>query len=1091
MSLISQAVSQLINGVSQQAPSQRLPSQAEAQENAYSSPVDGLKKRPGTTHVARLEDAETAVAPHVHVIERDQNEQFVVLVEDGDLKVYDLKTGAPQTVNFPKGKDYLLNDTPRTGFRALTVEDYTFILNKTARPTIAPVPYFEDDQLSAAISFGSGQLQELAPLPIPPNRRIYVRISGPFTSGTYPNGVPISTMTWTSVPGSLVITSTVQQAIAAFFDYWTDPENSAGYYLELDENYDFEENLEVKLEAGIPVQDEEVADLWSGTPFAQLVFGAKEGKRLMGKWKGTSAADPNTAVDLNFRVVWGRELETDLEFDDPNMPNTAAELWADAGWPLNVGIPGFPRTQFAPIPQLGYLAASVNGKEFREFIEADIPADQYVDKFIAKFSLYWPDIEFTKSGHVMNVKAPAGVPLFVSCRAWNNDTGESLNVVNTTYTQLPTQEAVFIVIKQGVANQTYSVSINGTQASYTTGNTDQPETYRAETVAQNLATQINNAAVNLQAASYGGFVRVIHAFNEPLTFAWKDSWGNQAMYAMKNKVNSAEDLPRNFISGYPIEVAGVGASGYYVHWVQKNPQKTASYGLDNQVQREFGISLVARPGNVWTATEGEDTGVYEECARPGVASVLDPATMPHALIREKDGTFTFKPLTWDKRGCGDEASVPSPSFIGKPIVDMFFHRNRLGFLSEQSVVFSRAGEFFNLWPVTAKDVFDGDPIDTLVNHTKVSVLRHTAVFNNQLIIFSDHTQFVVSAQNLLTPKTVTITPSTEFTCSRLARPINSGRDVFFVADRGNYTQVQNYFVVPNAQSNSAVDVTAHVPRYIPRAVHKLALCPTEDVMLALSEQAPNEAYVYKYLFDGEKKLQESWSVFTFANPVVSVDFVGTKGYLVTRSSQGLNLEVMNFETNFVDGPLGPVHMDRKVRLAPAIAGTVSSLYELPYAVPEGLVAISAVTGQQVAVTPVELAENTVEARGNPGELIFGVPYRMRYQFSPIYFKPQGQTMVGSQLIVKTFTVHFTEGVAFNLSVQLPGRTARNSPWVSRKAGTVGSLLGAIEVAQGEHTVAIQGEGKDAVVTVENTSPYPLTLQSVSYEGFFNMRTRRV
>ena len=45
MALVSKSIPNLINGVSQQPPALRLPTQGEAQENGLSDVVDGLKKR--------------------------------------------------------------------------------------------------------------------------------------------------------------------------------------------------------------------------------------------------------------------------------------------------------------------------------------------------------------------------------------------------------------------------------------------------------------------------------------------------------------------------------------------------------------------------------------------------------------------------------------------------------------------------------------------------------------------------------------------------------------------------------------------------------------------------------------------------------------------------------------------------------------------------------------------------------------------------------------------------------------------------------------------------------------------------------------
>ena len=70
--------------------------------------------------------------------------------------------------------------------------------------------------------------------------------------------------------------------------------------------------------------------------------------------------------------------------------------------------------------------------------------------------------------------------------------------------------------------------------------------------------------------------------------------------------------------------------------------------------------------------------------------------MPHVLIRGADGNFRFEVdgdtytmsgtdftlPKWGERVVGDLISAPNPSFIGNKINNVFFFRNRLGFLAE-------------------------------------------------------------------------------------------------------------------------------------------------------------------------------------------------------------------------------------------------------------------------------------------------------------------------------------------------------------------------------------------------------------------------
>ncbi len=61
MALVSRTIPNLVQGVSQQPEVLRLSSQANVQENGFSSVVEGLKKRPPTNHLAKLSGSTSTV----------------------------------------------------------------------------------------------------------------------------------------------------------------------------------------------------------------------------------------------------------------------------------------------------------------------------------------------------------------------------------------------------------------------------------------------------------------------------------------------------------------------------------------------------------------------------------------------------------------------------------------------------------------------------------------------------------------------------------------------------------------------------------------------------------------------------------------------------------------------------------------------------------------------------------------------------------------------------------------------------------------------------------------------------------------------
>ena len=51
--------------------------------------------------------------------------------------------------------------------------------------------------------------------------------------------------------------------------------------------------------------------------------------------------------------------------------------------------------------------------------------------------------------------------------------------------------------------------------------------------------------------------------------------------------------------------------------------------------------------------------------------------MPHQLVRQANGTFTFSEVAWNERIVGDDETNPFPSFVDHEITSIFFYRNRM------------------------------------------------------------------------------------------------------------------------------------------------------------------------------------------------------------------------------------------------------------------------------------------------------------------------------------------------------------------------------------------------------------------------------
>ena len=136
MTLNSYSIANLIQGVSQQSDSQRDPTQGELQINGYSSLVDGLRKRAGTSAIRRLSTTSLGDV-YFHSILRDSGEKYLVVIGKTVIRVFDLD-GIEKTVTAPSGYSYLSTVTScATDLRVASIADYTFISSSKRVPAMS------------------------------------------------------------------------------------------------------------------------------------------------------------------------------------------------------------------------------------------------------------------------------------------------------------------------------------------------------------------------------------------------------------------------------------------------------------------------------------------------------------------------------------------------------------------------------------------------------------------------------------------------------------------------------------------------------------------------------------------------------------------------------------------------------------------------------------------------------------------------------------------------------------------------------------------------------------------------------------------
>ena len=201
--------------------------------------------------------------------------------------------------------------------------------------------------------------------------------------------------------------------------------------------------------------------------------------------------------------------------------------------------------------------------------------------------------------------------------------------------------------------------------------------------------------------------------------------------------------------------------------------------------------------------------------------------MPHALRRKSDGSFEIISLegtdeddvvAWADRAVGDDNTNPVPTFVGQRINNMVFHMNRLGFLSEDTVIMSQPGDYFNFFVGSAIAVSDADPIDMAATSTRPANLTAGISTAQGLLLFSSDAQFLMNTRDVaFGPSTVQINEVSNYSFRTGLSPIEVGTSIFFNSDSTNFSKVFEMSIRSIGDTPQVVEDTI-VPEYVPNGL---------------------------------------------------------------------------------------------------------------------------------------------------------------------------------------------------------------------------------------------------------------------------------
>lgn len=661
----------------------------------------------------------------------------------------------------------------------------------------------------------------------------------------------------------------------------------------------------------------------------------------------------------------------------------------------------------------------------------------------------------------------------------------------TTTAATPNMALVFV--RQGLAGidtdnsgdidtiYDYTVAVNGTSYTYSHNSFEAD----IDAIAAGLASALSTGlGAGWTVTRYNYVIKIVKDDGSAFTAEALEKSGSEgSLRCFTTKADTIQDLPVIGFNGTKMIISGVeeeNGDDYYVEFKTTNGESAGS-------------------------------GKWLETVAGGITYQLDAATMPHILVRESDGTFTFKQAEWEDRVVGDNESNDIPSFVGKTINNIVFHKNRLGLLAGENACFSEASGYFNFWRTTIIQLLDGDPVTTPATGVDVSTLFSAAENNSALIAFGQNGQFLIAGGDLFTPKTANVSTAGRYLNSQAVDVLPMGDRLYFVIQNGSSTGVSEFALTESINSKySAFDITAHVPTYIRGTPIKMCGNDNGGVLLMKTDEDANVYYVYKFYFEGVKRLQSAWCRFELDSSaeVMGMGFINDLLMLAIQYPDGLYLESQSFAPSLKDDyssyftPLDRRITDETTGVSASYDSvTDTTTFSLPFVVasPSNLLVVTRFTNSATGGRILSVDSATTSSVTVDGDYT-GTPVWIGLNFDSYVTLPKpvlrkttatggGQAVVPGIYFIRNASLLLGPTMSLTAEVYHPAKNKTYTTTIAQNTGYHGQLmLGSSTAPSGTPRFWIQGKNNEVVITLRNSQPLPSSILSIDYEGMYNNRS---
>lgn len=589
-----------------------------------------------------------------------------------------------------------------------------------------------------------------------------------------------------------------------------------------------------------------------------------------------------------------------------------------------------------------------------------------------------------------------------------------------------------------------------------------------EAIAAQLATQLN-ALIATMAEVVGSHICFVGS-RLVQTLEVDDGGDGSLIRAVAGEIASADKTSVVHFPGKVVKVRSASSQeSYYLTAVAKGSSGVSGYQE---------VSWVEGAGEISTITGG----LFYATVHNGTLYAASSNTALTALVPGDHPTFQASAK-------GDSNTSPMPFFVGRQVSYLGTFQNRLLVGCGGVLALSKTEDYLNFFRSTVLTLPADDPFEMLPTGSESDVLRHSTLYDQDLVVFGDRRQYVISGNTALSPTSASMPVLANYEGVADTAPVAAGGIIFYAKRAEASSSLHQIQPGQNNKSPESFPASSQLDDYIVGGVADMVVATgTPSIVCLRSTVNRNALFTFTYLDRADGRKLDAWARWEF-NAVLgsllgmSVTKAGVVAMSLRVGANGkfmLVADLIPTETKLSNYPyLDSMRSQSKLDLPDhSVQPTSGDSW-----------AVAIATGTR-KFTGAPLT-NAAAIAGYTGDKLVGALQDAYFvPTNPYVRDTKGKAVLSGRTTVAKLTVALKNSIGLKWAVSY-FETTTTGEHNGRVTGLPINVIGTEPVSTGTYSVPIGRETNDYTLRISARRWYPLTVTALEWVGQLFNRIPRV